>query len=78
MGEDKLIPMGAKDTFADGAFPVRHRGSPYPGLSHGVRPDGQTLARGSAVPIMQSRVTMAASFSSLQPLVPLGRMGSTM
>ena len=25
---------------------------------------------------MQSRVTMAASCSSLQPLVPLGRMGS--
>jgi len=34
------------------------------------------LAR--AVPIMLSRVTSAASFSSLQPRVPLGRIGSTM
>jgi len=34
-------------------------------------------AVGSAVPIMQSRVTAAASASSLQPSVPSGRIGST-
>ena len=32
----------------------------------------------SPVPIMLSRVTSAASFSSLQPSVPAGRIGSTM
>ena len=32
------------------------------------------LAFGSAVPIMQSRVTIAASSSSLQPSVPSGRI----
>ncbi len=35
------------------------------------------LAVGTAVPIMQSRVTIAASSSSLQPSVPSGRIGST-
>ena len=35
-------------------------------------------AVGMAVPIMLSRVTSAASCSSLQPRVPLGRIGSTM
>src|SRR5690348_15380521 len=33
---------------------------------------------GRPVPIMQSRVTSVASFSSLQPSVPCGRIGSTM
>src|SRR5579872_5592052 len=33
---------------------------------------------GSPVPTMQSRVTSVASFSSLQPSVPGGRMGTTM
>ena len=33
---------------------------------------------GRPVPIMQSRVTSSASFSSLQPSVPAGRIGSTM
>src|SRR5579862_3827465 len=33
---------------------------------------------GRPVPIMQSRVTRFASFSSLQPSVPAGRIGSTM
>src|SRR5580698_8249287 len=33
---------------------------------------------GKPVPIMQSRVTSAASLSSLQPSVPAGRIGSTM
>ena len=32
---------------------------------------------GNAVPIMESRVTIAASSSSLQPSVPAGRIGST-
>jgi len=32
---------------------------------------------GTATPIMQSRVTIEASFSSLQPSVPAGRFGST-
>src|SRR5262245_58108008 len=32
---------------------------------------------GKPVPIMESRVTSSASFSSLQPSVPSGRMGST-
>src|SRR5262249_49786813 len=32
----------------------------------------------SPVPIMESRVTSVASFSSLQPSVPAGRSGSTM
>ena len=35
------------------------------------------LALGTAVPIMQSRVTIAASSFSLQPSVPSGRIGST-
>src|SRR5262249_52894630 len=34
-------------------------------------------AVGTAVPIMQSRVTIAARSSSLQPPVPSGRIGST-
>src|SRR5436190_8535170 len=34
--------------------------------------------RGRATPIMQSRVTMPASCSSVQPSVPCGRCGSTM
>jgi hypothetical protein len=33
---------------------------------------------GKPVPIMESRVTRSASFSSLQPSVPSGRTGSTM
>ena len=33
---------------------------------------------GTATPIMQSRVTIEASLSSLQPSVPAGRIGSTM
>ena len=33
---------------------------------------------GRPVPIMQSRVTSVASFSSLQPSVPAGRIGRTM
>src|SRR6516164_3458279 len=33
---------------------------------------------GKPVPIMESRVTSSASFSSLQPSVPAGRIGSTM
>src|SRR5580698_6182795 len=33
---------------------------------------------GKPVPIMQSRVTSAASLSSLQPSVPAGRIGNTM
>src|SRR6478752_4393293 len=33
---------------------------------------------GRPVPIMESRVTRSASFSSLQPSVPAGRIGSTM
>ncbi len=37
----------------------------------------QPPARGTAVPIRQSRVTMAASSASLQPSVPAGRSGST-
>ena len=32
---------------------------------------------GRPVPIMESRVTRSASFSSLQPSVPAGRMGNT-
>ena len=32
---------------------------------------------GNPVPIMESRVTSSASFSSLQPSVPFGRIGST-
>ena len=32
---------------------------------------------GSPVPIMESRVTSAASSSSLQPSVPAGRIGTT-
>src|SRR5215510_7900903 len=32
---------------------------------------------GRPVPIMESRVTSSASFSSLQPSVPAGRIGST-
>ena len=35
------------------------------------------VTTGIAVPIMQSRVTMAARSASPQPRVPLGRMGST-
>src|SRR5690606_37398272 len=34
--------------------------------------------RGRPVPIMESRETMLASFSSLQPSVPAGRIGMTM
>jgi hypothetical protein len=33
---------------------------------------------GTATPIMQSRVTIPARRSSLQPSVPAGRIGSTM
>src|SRR4051812_29258266 len=33
---------------------------------------------GRPVPIIESRVTRSASFSSLQPSVPAGRIGSTM
>src|SRR5437868_6324160 len=36
------------------------------------------VCRGNPVPIMLSRVTRLASLSSLQPSVPLGRIGSTM
>lgn len=32
---------------------------------------------GTATPTKESRVTMEASFSTLQPSVPLGRIGST-
>ena len=32
---------------------------------------------GKPVPIMESRVTSSASFSSLQPSVPAGRIGIT-
>ena len=32
---------------------------------------------GNPVPIMESRVTSSASFSSLQPSVPAGRIGTT-
>ena len=35
------------------------------------------LRRGTATPIMQSRVTIEASRSSLQASVPAGRIGST-
>ena len=34
-------------------------------------------ASGSPVPIIESRVTRSASFSSLQPSVPAGRIGTT-
>ena len=41
--------------------------------------DATSLGRfGRPVPIMLSRVTRSASFSSLQPSVPAGRIGSTM
>jgi orotate phosphoribosyltransferase-like protein len=36
-----------------------------------------TPGLGRATPIMQSRVTIAANCSSLQPSVPAGRTGST-
>src|SRR6185437_1935413 len=39
--------------------------------------DGTPGVFGKPVPIMLSRVTSSASFSSLQPSVPLGRIGST-
>src|ERR1700722_10756740 len=66
--ENRLVPLGLD--FAEAVHAahivdaVHHRTSP--------------ACLGSPVPIMQSRVTSAASFSSLQPSVPLGRIGNTM
>ena len=40
---------------------------------HGAAP----ATRARPVPIMESRVTRLASFSSLQPSVPSGRIGTT-
>src|SRR5439155_283975 len=47
--------------------------------AHVVRAVHDTSAGdfGNPVPIMESRVTRAASFSSLQPSVPAGRIGTT-
>src|ERR1700722_8362403 len=39
--------------------------------------DGDPGVLGKPVPIMESRVTSSTSCSSLQPSVPLGRIGST-
>src|ERR1700743_183527 len=39
--------------------------------------DGAPGVFGKPVPIMESRVTISASCASLQPSVPLGRIGST-
>lgn len=41
-------------------------------------PVGVDVFDGTAVPIMQSRVTRAASSASLSPSVPCGRLGRTM
>src|SRR6201991_5036597 len=45
-------------------------------VMHAVH-DGAPGSLGKPVPIMESRVTRSASFSSLQPSVPLGRIGNT-
>src|SRR5437868_10137731 len=39
--------------------------------------DGAPGVFGKPVPIMESRVTSSASWSSLQPSVPAGRIGTT-
>ena len=52
-------------------------GSEADNASGGTNPRVQAEGRGRAVPIMQSRVTMAASSSSLQPSVAAGRSGTT-
>src|SRR5436190_19727741 len=40
--------------------------------------DGAPGVFGNPVPIIESRVTSSANCASLQPSVPLGRIGSTM
>src|SRR5262249_44616346 len=45
---------------------------------HAVHRAASPGARGSPVPIIESRVTSSASRSSLRPSVPAGRIGSTM
>ena len=80
----------ARETLLDGIGPavranqsLEDEGPRLPGLGErlvGLAVDHAAAAptRGTATPIMQSRVTTSASSSSDLPSVPSGRIGSTM
>ena len=71
-GAEAPLRLGVRDLAGE-------KGGDRRRLAHGqvsARPRRDPSAR--PVPIIESRVTSSASFSSLQPSVPAGRIGSTM
>ena len=75
---DKL--PGASEPAPDRAYDKRMTRVPQPYRNRadaGRQAANPVQGVGTAVPIMQSRVTMAASRASSQPSVPAGRPGST-
>ncbi len=78
--EDALFPVGVEDRllrFADDRAEAHHPSQVLPAV-HSAASD--LTDRGSSArpaPIIESRVTSAASRSSLKPSVPAGRIGTT-
>ncbi len=78
--KDALLPVGVKNRlvrFGEDWAEAHHSSKVLPAVHEAFSAESDRGSMATPVPIIESRVTNAASRSSLQPPVPARRMGTT-